>query len=154
MDTKIRNEKYLQYVEAKSPKTSPLKSLFWAFLIGGVICCIAQGIYDALHALMPGMKIEEAKTWALIGIVFLSILLTGLGVFDEIGIKAGAGTFLPISGFANAVASPSIDYKSEGWVFGLGAKMFYIAGPVIVNGVAWSIVAVFVHWLIFDVIFK
>lgn len=154
MTIKERNARFLAYVETKSPRTPMWKSLIPAFIAGGIICCIAQGAFDILPLIFKTMSEDDARSWALIFIVFLTVLLTGLGVFDNIAAFAGAGTFLPISGFANAVASPSIEYKSEGMIFGLGAKMFYVAGPVIVNGVVWSTVAALLNYLIFHVIFK
>lgn len=153
MTIKERNERYKTYVETKSPRTPMWKSLVPAFIFGGIVCCIAQGATDVLLVIFKNMTADEAKSWALIFIIFLAVLLTALGVFDNIAVIGGAGLFLPISGFANAMASPSIDYKSEGMIFGLGAKMFYVAGPIIVNGVVWSVVAALVNWLIFQVIF-
>lgn len=153
MTIKERNARYMSYVETKSPRTPMWKSLIPAFIIGGIICCIAQGAFDILQLIFKNMTADEARSWALIFIVFVTVLLTGLGVFDNIGVYGGAGTFLPISGFANAVASPSIEYKSEGMIFGLGAKMFYVAGPIIVNGVVWSVVAALLNYLIFEIIF-
>ena len=154
MTIKERNARYTTYVETKSPRTPMWKSLLPAFVFGGIVCCIAQGAFDILRLIFKNMSIDEARSWALIFIVFLSILFTGIGIFDDLGVIGGAGMFLPISGFANAMASPSIDYKSEGMILGLGAKMFYVAGPVIVNGVVWSVVAALLNHLIFGIIFK
>jgi len=149
-----RNKRYLEYVEIKSPKTSPWKSLFFAFLIGGLICCMSQAFADVLPLIFKGMAEEDAKTWALVITVTLAVLLTAIGVFDDIGHIGGAGTFLPITGFANSIASPAIEYKAEGLTFGVGAKMFYVAGPVIVNGVVYSIIGALLNYLIYGVIFK
>ena len=153
MTIKERNERYKVYVETKSPRTPMWKSLIPAFIFGGIVCCVAQGAFDVLRVIFKSMSVEEARSWALIFIIFLAVLFTGLGIFDNLAVIGGAGMFLPISGFANAMASPSIDYKSEGMIFGLGAKMFYVAGPIIVNGVVWSVVAALINYLIFQVIF-
>ena len=154
MTIKERNARYNTYFKTKSPQTPWWKSLIPAFIIGGIVCCIAQGAYDIIRLIFKSMSLDEARAWALIFIVFVSILLTGIGIFDNISVIGGAGMFLPISGFANAMASPSIEYKSEGMIFGLGAKMFYVAGPVIVNGVVWSVAAALLNHLIFGIIFK
>ena len=149
-----RNKRYLEYVEIKSPKTSPWKSLFFAFVIGGLVCCMAQAFTDVLPLIFKGMDKEDAKTWSLMITVTLAVALTAFGVFDRIGHFAGAGTFLPITGFANGIASPAIEYKAEGLTFGVGAKMFIVAGPVIVNGIVYSIIGALVNYLIYGVIFK
>ena len=139
MDSKERNEKYLAYVEAKIPKTKSFPSLFYAFLIGGLICLIGQAIKDTLLAIFETMNSADAATWALIALIFLASLLTGLGVFDRIASFAGAGTLVPITGFSNSIASPALEFKKEGIVFGTMAKMFIVAGPVIVSGVIASV---------------
>lgn len=139
MDTKKRNEKYNEYVLEKIPKTKNFPTLIYAFLIGGLICCIGQGIMDALMAIWPTMTVDDATAWMLIILIFIASLLTGLGVYDRIGAFAGAGSIVPITGFSNSITSPSIEFKKEGIIFGMCVKMFSVAGPVIVNGVAVSI---------------
>ena len=147
--TKIeRNKLYLQYVEAKSPKGSWVKSLLHAFIVGGGICVFGQAIADVLKASFPLMDINTVSTWVNVVIISITIILTGLGVFDRIGRFAGAGTVIPITGFANAIGSSAIEFKKEGLVFGLGAKLFYVAGPVIVNGVTFSIMVGLIYSLI------
>lgn len=140
MEDKKFFEKYQAYVKAKTPKTKSFPTLIYAYLVGGLICMLGQGIYDSLLAIFPTMTTEEANAWMLIGLIFLASLLTGLGVYDRIGIFAGAGSVVPITGFSNSIASPAIEYKKEGIIYGLCVKMFSIAGPVIVNGLAVSII--------------
>ena len=133
-------EKYNAYVIAKNPQTKLFPSLLWAFLVSGTICCIGQGFYDLISYLSPDMPKEDISAYTLVIMIFLGTFLTGLGVYDKIGAFAGAGSIIPITGFANSVASPAIEFKTEGWIFGMCVKMFTIAGPVIVNGVVGSIV--------------
>lgn len=142
-----RNTEYLSYVEAKSPKGSWLKSLFHAFLVGGTICCFGQLIGDIFKAVDPIMNYKTVASWINIIIISLTTIATGLGVFDKIGRFAGAGTVIPITGFANSVASSAMEFRKEGLVFGLGAKMFYVAGPVLVNGVTFSIIVGIIYWI-------
>lgn len=138
MDNVERNKRYNQYVEAKIPKTKNFPTLIYAFVVGGAICMLGQGISDLLMWIFPLMTIEQATSWMLITLIFLASLLTGIGVFDRIGEFAGAGTIVPITGFSNSIASPAIEFKKEGIIFGMCVKMFTVAGPVIVNGVAIS----------------
>lgn len=129
----MKKQEYIEYVEARAKKSPILKNCLCAFLIGGLICSIGQGLRDIYTALNFGE--EDAGTLTSVTLIFLSALLTGLGVFDNIGKIAGAGTLVPITGFANAVSSQAIDAKSEGYITGVGAKMFTVAGPVIVFGI-------------------
>ena len=133
-----RNEQYNVYVEAKIPKTKNFPTLIYAFIAGGIICMIGQGISDALMAIWPSMSQEEASAWMLIVLIFLSSLLTALGVYDRIGVFAGAGSIVPITGFSNSITSPAIEFKKEGIIFGTCVKMFSVAGPVIVCGLVIS----------------
>lgn len=141
-------ENYLMYVEKQTPKTGWFNSLFHAFIVGGMICCLGQMFGDIIKAYNPDMDILRVGSWSSIIIITITILLTAFGVFDRIAKFGGAGTFIPISGFANSIASCAIEFKNEGLVFGIGAKMFYVAGPVLVNGVAYSIVVGLVYSLI------
>ena len=136
--SKLSNEEYGRYVGEKE-KTSPLwKDLIWAFCVGGLICVGGQALSELYQSW--GLSKDDAGTWVSITLVFLAALLTGLGVFDDIARRAGAGTLVPITGFANAVVSPAIDFRSEGFVTGMAAKMFLIAGPVIVFGTLASVI--------------
>lgn len=146
-ETQSRNEEYLSYVENQTPKTGWLGSLFHAFIVGGMICCFGQMFGDIIKAFNPDMDILRVGAWENIIIITTTILLTAFGVFDRIAKFGGGGTFIPISGFANSIASCAIEFKNEGLVFGVGAKMFYVAGPVLVNGVAYSIIVGLVYYL-------
>ncbi|MCI9667279.1 MAG: stage V sporulation protein AC [Angelakisella sp.] len=121
-----------------SPNTKSWRNIPLAFLIGGLICTLGQGLMEFYRS--QGLPKDEASTWASVSLVFLSALLTGMKVYDNIAKFGGAGTLVPITGFANAVVSPAMEFKSEGFVLGLGAKMFIIAGPVIVYGITAAVV--------------
>ena len=148
MDKNERNQKYLAYVSAKSPKTRAWPSLFWAFLIGGLICCFGQAISDTFSHWFPYMSEAEIGTWTLVIIIFFTCLFTGIGLFDDLGRIAGAGTIIPITGFANSICSSAMEFKHEGIVFGMCAKMFLVAGPVIVTAVVSSVLVGIVYLLI------
>ncbi len=139
MLNKEQKDTYNKYVQAKQPYTKYFPTLLWAFLVGGTICCVGQGIYDAIMALFPELTKDVVQAYTLVTLIFISTLLTGLGVYDKIGSFAGAGSVIPITGFANSIASPAIEFKTEGWIFGMCVKMFTIAGPVLVNGIAGSV---------------
>ncbi|MDY3985698.1 stage V sporulation protein AC [Dysosmobacter sp.] len=131
-------QEYQQYVQDKSPKSPIVKDTVLAFLIGGLICVLGQAIQDSWGA--AGLDKEAAGTATSCTLVFLSALLTGLNLYNKIARYGGAGTLVPITGFANAVVSPAIDFKSEGFVTGMAAKMFIVAGPVIVFGTLASVI--------------
>ena len=135
---KMTNEQYAEYVKRKSPPSPLWGDLLKAFLIGGAICVIGELVTQLW--LYAGLERADACTACSMTLVFLGALLTGLGVYDDIAKFGGAGTLVPITGFANAVVSPALEFKSEGFVTGTAAKMFIIAGPVIVFGVSASIV--------------
>ena len=130
---------YNQLVEKHSPKSLMAQGLFRAFWVGGLICVLGQAFLEIGRGPMH-MTNMAASTFSSTCIVFLTALLTGIGVFDRIGQYAGAGAFVPISGFANAMVSPAMEFRREGLVLGLGAKLFTIAGPVLVYGVSASVV--------------
>lgn len=133
----VTANKYSEMTKQASPKTKSYKTIPTAFVVGGLICVVGQILMELYRQL--GAKIDITATLASVTLVALSALLTGLGVYDNIAKYAGAGTLVPITGFANAVASPAIEFKTEGLVLGLGAKMFVIAGPVIVYGTLASV---------------
>ncbi len=141
----MTEKEYSKLLKEKSPNSPVLKNCTGAFLIGGLICTLGQ----TLQSLYSMLKISEddAKTLTSVTLVFLGILLTVLGLYDKIARVAGAGTLVPITGFANAVASPAIEFKTEGYVLGVGAKMFTIAGPVIVYGIAASVIYGYIYWI-------
>lgn len=137
---------YNKYVSSRAKKSDVLHDCLRAFLFGGLICCIGEGFYDLYSVL----KLPEDDRAPLVSVtlIFITALLTGLGVFDKLAKHAGAGTLVPITGFANAMISQAIDSKSEGFILGLGAKIFTVAGPVIVYGTAASVVYGVVLWII------
>lgn len=140
MDIKERNKKYNEYISKKAPKSKNFPSLIYSFIVGGTICCIGQGFYDLYQFLMPTLTDMQLTTWMLVSLIFLSCFLTALGVYDRIGTFAGAGSIIPITGFANSIASPALEFKKEGLIFGLCVKMFTVAGPVIVMGTVSSVI--------------
>ncbi|MBO5103229.1 MAG: SpoVA/SpoVAEb family sporulation membrane protein [Clostridia bacterium] len=141
MNETQRNEKYNAYIKSKMPKTKAWPSLFHAFWVGGLICCLGEFIKELCLYIFPYMTSLEASNWSSIIIIIIAALLTGFGIYDKIGAYAGAGSIIPITGFSNSIASSALEFKREGMVFGLMAKMFVIAGPVIVTGVLVSIFA-------------
>ncbi len=130
-------KEYQAYVQQKAPKSPIVKDVALAFVIGGLICVTGQAIQDGWAA--AGLNKEDAGTATSCTLVFLSALLTGLNLYNKLARFGGAGTLVPITGFANAVVSPAIDFKSEGFVTGMAAKMFLVAGPVIVFGTLASV---------------
>lgn len=134
----MTNQQYAEYVKRKSPSSPLLGDLLRAFLIGGAICALGQVITELW--VMSGLPRADAGTACSMTLVFLGALCTGLGVYDDAAKLGGAGTLVPITGFANAVVSPALEFKSEGFITGTAAKMFIIAGPVIVFGTCASII--------------
>jgi len=137
---------YRKYVGENAKKSNLLANITKAFLIGGLICCIGEALLDIY--LRVGISLETARMLESVTLIFFAALLTGLGYFDSIAKHAGAGTLVPITGFANSVVAPAIDSKSEGFIMGVGAKMFVIAGPVIVYGTIASIIYGIVYYFI------
>ena len=131
-------KQYSDYVDKKSPNSPIVKNCFNAFWVGGLICTIGQIIID--YCMYRGMDNTSASTVASIALIAISAILTGLNVFNRIGKFAGAGSLVPITGFANSIVSPAIEYKSEGYVMGVGGKMFTVAGPVLVFGISTSVI--------------
>ena len=131
-------QEYSDYVDKKSPNSPILKNCFNAFWVGGLICTIGQLIMDFCK--YKGMDETGASTVVSITLIAISAILTGLNIFNKIGKFAGAGSLIPITGFANSIVSPAIEYKSEGYVMGVGGKMFTVAGPVLVFGISASVI--------------
>lgn len=144
---RMDKKEYAELVEQTAPKTKEGKTILLAFAVGGLICVIGQTISDALGALLPQFGAKNIAALTGVAMIFLGSLLTGLGVYDKIGYYAGAGSVLPITGFANSIVSPAIEYNKEGIVFGLMAKMFSIAGPVIVSGISASVLIGIVYYI-------
>ena len=136
----IERKLYQEYVSNTAPKSPMMRSILAAFLVGGLICCIGEGIKDIIKLIEPTLQKEQVGSWVSISMIFLGSFLTALGVYDKIGHYAGAGSIVPITGFANSVVSPAMEYNREGIFFGVCAKMFIIAGPIIVFGVISSVI--------------
>ena len=138
-------QQYADYVKAVTPTHSLWMNMVRAFLVGGAICAIGQGILNCVQSL--GLDEKSAGTWTSIVLVLMSIILTGFNLYPSIAKFGGAGALVPITGFANSVAAPAIEFQKEGQVFGIGCKIFTIAGPVIVYGLFTSWVAGLLYWL-------
>ena len=134
----MTNQDYGKLVNERSSPSPMGKNLVWAFLVGGAICAVGQGLMNLYQNY--GLDQEEAGTATSVTLIFAAALLTGLGVFDKLAKRAGAGTLVPITGFANAMVSPALEFKSEGFVTGMAAKLFTVAGPVLVFGISTSVI--------------
>ena len=145
--TKQTNEKYVEYVKKISPRTKEGRSLFNAFLVGGFICSIGQ-FFRYMLSLLFGFEGDVLSGAVSMILIFISAFLTGVGVYDRIGKYAGGGSIVPITGFANSVVAPAMEFRSEGMVYGLAAKMFVIAGPIIVFGVVSSAAVGVIYYII------
>lgn len=145
--TKIRVEDYVKYVKKESPKSKTLVECVRAFIVGGLICVLGQAINAFASGVLKFNK-DYASAFTSIFLIFLGAFFTGLGVYDVLGRFAGAGSIVPITGFANSMVAPALEFKREGYILGVGAKLFNIAGPVLVYGICASIVAG-VFYLIF-----
>ena len=141
----MTEKEYGKLVEDMSPKSPIIKDCILAFVIGGLICTLGQLIMNGYLAL--GLEKADAGTAMSMTLVAISALLTGFSLYDNIAKHAGAGTLVPITGFANAISSAAIEFKTEGFILGVGAKMFTIAGPVIVYGVSASVVYGLIYWI-------
>lgn len=143
----IDKKTYKKYATAHAPRSPIVKNCLWAFWVGGAICCLAEGLNELWQSCLS-LPREDAGALTAVTLVFLAVLLTGLGWFDAVAKRAGAGTLVPITGFANAVASPAIDARAEGLVLGVGAKIFTVAGPVLLYGtVTGALYGVFYYFI-------
>ena len=138
------NKNYIAYVNSFAPKTNHFKNCLRAFLVGGLICCIGQFILNICKSL--GLDKEMSGSWCSILLILLSVILTGLNLYPSLANWGGAGALVPITGFANGVAAPAIEFQKEGQVFGIGCKIFTIAGPVILYGIFSSWVLGLIYW--------
>ena len=141
-----KNKDYLNYIDKTAPKSPMLKNIALAFVIGGLICVIGQLIGD-FYKKICGLDSDSAKTAVSVTMVFLGALLTGLDIYPKIAKYAGAGTIVPITGFANSITSPAMEFKRGGLVLGMSAKMFVVAGPVLVYGITSSVVVGIIYFL-------
>lgn len=140
------DKNYKEYVDKISPKPTYIKNYILAFVVGGIICVIGQIINDAYMSFgLDKLKSAGATSMTLI---FIGAFLTGIGVYDLLGKRAGAGSIIPITGFANSIVSPAMEYKTEGYVMGVGANLFKVAGPVLVYGIGSSVLCGLIHYTI------
>lgn len=146
----MNNYSYKYYTTHRAAPSPIFKDCICAFFVGGGICAFAELLYTLYNK--TNLPEEKSRMLVSVSLIFITCFLSGIGVFDKIAKFAGAGTLVPITGFANAVVSPAIDYKAEGLVLGLGAKMFIIAGPVIVYGVVASVLYGIIYWIIQTII--
>lgn len=146
MNQQFTKEEYSKYVDKKSPNSPLFKNMLWAFIVGGIICAIGQGIMNFFLA--RGLPKDMVSAITSILLILVAVILTALDLYDSIGKRAGAGSVVPITGFANSIASPALEFKTEGYVMGLGAKMFTVAGPVLVYGISSSIIVGFIYFLL------
>ena len=140
------NKDYLNYIDKTAPKSPMLKNIILAFVIGGLICVIGQLIGD-FYRNVCDLDTDSAKTAVSVTMIFLGALLTGLDIYPKIAKHAGAGTIVPITGFANSITSPAMEFKREGLVLGMSSKMFVVAGPVLVYGITSSVVVGIVYFI-------
>ncbi len=136
---------YNEYLKKKTPNSPTLKNCIRAFMVGGIICAVGQGITDILTYF--GLGLSETKILTPIILIVIGGILTALGIYDKLGKYAGGGTIIPITGFSNSIISSAIEFRKEGFILGLGAKMFTIAGPVIVYGTVASVVYGIIYWI-------
>lgn len=139
-----KNE-YQDYVNKKSPDSPIARNLVWAFVVGGLICVVGQGFRNFF--ISRGFSLDAVSSLTAITMIFIGAFLTGINLYDELGKRAGAGSIVPITGFANSVVAPAMEFKSEGYVMGVGARMFVIAGPVLVYGIATSVIIGILYFL-------
>lgn len=144
-DEKQQKDKYNQYVDNMTPKNNPFWNCAKAFLVGGLICCVGEGLNSFYQYL--GNDKELAGLYGTITLIALSIILTGFNIYQKLGQFGGAGSIVPITGFANSVVSPAIEFQAEGQVFGIGCKIFTIAGPVILYGIFSSWLLGLIYWI-------
>ena len=142
----LTKETYKQYADSRAPRSPVAKDCTRAFLVGGLVCCIGQALTD-IYTKLCGMEKQDAGTLTAATLVLVAAILTGFGVFDRIAKFAGAGTLVPITGFANSVVSTAIDAKSEGLILGVGAKVFSVAGPVLLYGTLAGTAYGVIYWI-------
>ena len=143
----IGKESFKKYAEAHAPSSPTVKNCIWAFCVGGLICTIGQALVFLYRDVLE-MPQKDAGTLCSVTLVFAAALLSGLGLFERIAKRAGGGTLVPITGFANSVVSPAIDSKAEGLILGVGAKIFTVAGPVLLYGTLAGAVWGIIYWII------
>ena len=148
VDITQRNEEYNEYVSKMTPKSRTWPSLIWAFLIGGAICIIGEGLTLLFKTAFPAYTPDQIGSLTASVLIIIAAVLTGFGIYDKLGTFAGGGSLVPITGFSNSVTASAMEHRKEGIVFGTCANMFKIAGPVIVFGVALSMLVGLIYWVI------
>jgi stage V sporulation protein AC len=138
---------YKKFADAHAPKSPLIKDCLWAFCVGGGICAFAQGLKDVYMKVCHMLETDAALLTS-VTLIFIAVTLTGIGVFDNVAKRAGAGTLVPITGFANSVVSPAIDSNAEGPILGIGAKIFTVAGPVLLYGTLAGAVYGVIYWVV------
>lgn len=146
MEKVLTKKEYEKYVERKAPKSKLGRNIVRAFVVGGLICILGQFITNTFKS--RGLDTDVTAAITAVVLVFLGALLTGLNLYDDLGKFAGAGSIVPITGFANSIVSPAIEFKSEGYVMGVGGRMFVIAGPVLVYGITASVISGIIYYLV------
>lgn len=144
----LNKQEFEELVKKTVPKSREFKTLIWAFIVGGIICVIGQLISDLLRMWIVDVDDDSLASITSAILIFIGSLLTGLGLYDRIGAVAGGGSIVPITGFANSVVSPAMEYNRDGVVFGIMSKMFVIAGPIIVSGTIASIAVGIIYWVV------
>lgn len=144
----LEDKAYQEYVHKTCPKTKQIPTLIKAFVVGGIICIIGQAFGDLYKFLLPEFTKPQIGSLVSVTMIFLAALLTGLGIYDKIGKHAGAGSIVPITGFSNSIVSPAMEFNKEGVFYGIMAKMFVIAGPVIVSGVTASVLVGIIYYIV------
>ncbi|GAB6087743.1 stage V sporulation protein AC [Alkaliphilus crotonatoxidans] len=139
--------KYQEQVEKIIPKPNYIKNCLWAFITGGIICTVGQFIHNQIESRLGLTHLEATNATTLV-MIFIGALLTGIGIYDLIGKRAGAGSIVPITGFANSIVSPAMEFKREGFVFGVAARMFSLAGPVLVYGITSSVIVGMIYYFL------
>lgn len=148
MNTNVNmtNQEYSDFVDSKAQKSNIIKNIFLAFIIGGLICIVGQIIINiSMHF---GVEKKDAMNICSISLIFIGAFLTSINLYSKLGKFAGAGSIVPITGFSNSIVAPAIEFKTEGYILGLGANMFKVAGPVLVYGITSSVIVGFIYWLI------
>jgi stage V sporulation protein AC len=149
MKTNMSPNEYEKFIKDKVPKPKLFSNCLRAFVVGGLICDIGQFITNSLKGM--DLNQDQVAAGTAIILVFLGALFTGLGIYDRLGRYAGAGSIVPITGFSNSIVSPAMEFKREGFIFGVGARMFTIAGPVLVYGISTSVIVGIVYYLFFNI---
>ena len=145
-----KQKEYLEEVRREMPKTKHFTTMLKAFVTGGTICCIGQAFTYLYQYVLPGYDEKTIAGFTTITMILITCILTGFGIYDKIGSFGGAGSIVPITGFANSIVSPAMEFKTEGYIYGLAAKMFVIAGPIIVFGVASSVLVGLIYFVIYS----